>query len=142
MATAKKESKKQETKNQLIIGKSDAKMLRGTSSNTRTVYTIGFSSEAVLAAGLDFFKAEGVKPLDKGVEKNGFWEVRFEAIEQSMIRTALRLFKNSGIAVYRGADPTYVKKASDPGIVLVKKLAKRSKEVVDMAKKIMEAGNE
>ena len=123
-----------------VIGKSDAFLVRGTSNKSRTVYTVGFSSEAIALSSIPFFKANGVKALAlKPLKTAKGFELRYEALEQSIIRTALRLLKSSGIAIYAGDTPGYVRKASDAGIVLAKKLAKKAKEVEDLATLVVES---
>jgi len=121
-----------------IIGKKDAKLLRyNGKSATKTTITVGFSSPAIADASVDVFKKAGATALDGRVERNNLVEIRYTAPEEVFIRTALRIFKSSGIAVYRGTAPVYVAKASKDGLRPVKALAKKVngiKKAVDALK--------
>ncbi len=120
------------------IGKKDLKMIRGSVSKTKTVYTVAFSTESVLSAALPLFKSYGVKPLStKGTPTKNGLEVRLEALEASLIRTAIRLIKGSTVATYRGSAPTYIKKASDQGIKLAKSLEKASTAKTNLLKALV-----
>jgi len=111
--------------------KSQIKMVRGSSSKSGVVYTIAFENLGLLQASIIDFTKNGCEVLNQKTPiktKNGY-EVRIKAREQSLIRTTLRILKKSGPSFYRGQKATYIKKASDEGIKLAKKLASPKKSI-------------